>query len=200
MKEIIVVEGRYDKNTVSQVIDATIIETSGFGLFSDEKKLALLRALAEKRGLIIFTDSDGAGFLIRNKLNGLLGGFNIKHAYIPDINGKEKRKREGSKEGKLGVEGMNPETILSALKRAGATFEGHESGINLSDPITKADMYCAGLSGKEDSARKRADLLERLELPGRLSANGLLEVLNALYSRDEFIHLFSCLNQDSSPQ
>jgi ribonuclease M5 len=186
IREVIIVEGRYDKNAVSQVVDATVIETSGFGVFSDKEKLALLRMLAEKRGLIILTDSDKAGFFIRGRLRGMLGGASVKHAYIPDVAGREKRKTSSSKEGKLGVEGMPPEVILEALERAGATFEDEPAESRRPVPITKADMYSAGLSGGPGSAQKRRGLLTRLGLPERLTANGLLEVLNILYTRDEF--------------
>ena len=124
IREVIVVEGRYDKNTVSQAVEASIVETEGFGIFSDSERLELLRRLGEKRGLVILTDSDSAGFLIRNHLKGRLNGIDVKMAYIPDVAGKEKRKRSPSKEGKLGVEGMPKTVIIEALKRAGATFEG----------------------------------------------------------------------------
>ena len=189
IKEVIVVEGRYDKNTVSQVVDGTIIETAGFGIFSDKEKLALLRKLAEKRGLIILTDSDRAGFFIRGRLKGILGSANIKHAYIPGINGREKRKSTASKEGKLGVEGMVPDIIIKSLERAGATFE--EEPIKSEHPglITGTDMFSAGLSGGAGSAQKRRDLLKRLDLPERLSTRGLLDVLNILFSRDEFLNM-----------
>jgi len=189
VKEVIVVEGRYDKNIVAQIIDATIIETSGFRVFSDREKIALLRRLAEKRGLIILTDSDSAGFFIRGRLKGMLGALNIKHAYIPDIDGLERRKQSPSKEGKLGVEGMKPEVIVEALSRAGATFEDSSQDKKNDTRITKTDMYSAGLAGCPDSAGKRLELQKRLDLPRRLSANGLLDVLNILYTRDEFIKM-----------
>ena len=185
--EVIVVEGRYDKNTVAQAVEATIIETSGFGVFSDKEKLALISKLAAKRGLIILTDSDKAGFFIRGRLRGILHGLNIKHAYIPDVEGREKRKQSFSKEGKIGVEGMTPDIIIKALERAGATFDERHAGAGADERITKTDMYAFGLSGVESSAQRRRKLLERLDLPGRLSANGLLDVLNVLYTRDEFI-------------
>ena len=191
IREVIVVEGRYDKDTVSQAVDATIVETSGFGVFADKEKLALLRRLAEKRGLIILTDSDKAGFFIRGRLRGMLGGANVKQAYVPDVEGREKRKRSPSGEGKIGVEGMKPAVIISALERAGATFEEREQASGAGEPLTKADMYSLGLSGAPGSAQKRSELLRRLDLPGRLSANSLLEVLNILYTRDEvfaFVH------------
>lgn len=188
IKEVIVVEGRYDKNTLSQVVDAVIIETGGFGIFRDGEKRALLKKLAEARGLIIMTDSDGAGFMIRNHLKGAIDQRLIKHAYIPDVFGRERRKSSGSKEGKLGVEGMRPEVILESLRRAGATFEGEPAGERKAE-ISKADLYKKGLSGGADSARLRRQLLKKLELPERLSAGGLLDVLNALMSRDEFMEL-----------
>ena len=189
IREVIVVEGRYDKNTVAQIVDGTIIETSGFGIFSDKDKINLLRRLAEKRGLILLTDSDGAGFLIRGKLRGMLGDGNIRHAYIPDVAGRERRKAAPSKEGKLGVEGMSPDVIKSALHLAGATFIDESEQKTAFSGITKADMYFAGLSGCEDSANKRRELLRRLNLPEKLSSNGLLDVLNALYTREEFLHI-----------
>ena len=188
--EVIVVEGRYDKNTVAQVISGTIIETSGFGIFSNKEKLALLRRLAEKRGLVILTDSDRAGFFIRGRLRGMLGDANVKHAYIPGVDGREKRKPAPSKEGKLGVEGMSPDVIISALVRAGATFEDESTHAACGgDRITKTDMLSTGLSGGVGSAQKRRDLLKRLELPERLSTNGLLDVLNILFTRDEFLDI-----------
>ena len=186
VQEVIVVEGRYDKNTVAQAVSGTIIETSGFGIFSDTEKIALLRRLAEKSGLIILTDSDGAGFFIRNRLRGMLNGLNVKHAYIPDVTGREKRKAAASREGKLGVEGMRPDIIINALERAGATFEEGGPEKAHAEPITKADLFSAGLSGVAGSAARRRELLKRLDLPERISANSLLTVLNTLYSRDEF--------------
>jgi len=189
VKEVIVVEGRYDKNTIAQTVDATIIETSGFGVFSDNEKLALLRMLSEKRGLVILTDSDRSGFFIRGRLKGLLGTADIKHAYIPDIAGKEKRKASPSKEGTLGVEGMPPDVIIRALELAGATFLDGQSRTVSYARITKADLYAKGYSGGVDSAKKRRALLVRLGLPARLSANGLLDVLNIIYERDEFLAL-----------
>lgn len=188
IKEVIVVEGRYDKNTLSQVVDAVIIETGGFGIFNDREKRALLKKLAESRGLILMTDSDGAGFLIRNHLKGCIDQSLIKNAYIPDVYGKERRKAKGSKEGKLGVEGMRPEVLLEALKRAGATFEG-DSGGGQEERISKADLYKKGLSGGAGSAARRQALLSRLDLPARLTADGLLDVLNATMSREEFLAL-----------
>lgn len=188
IREVIVVEGRYDKNTLSQVVDATIVDVGGFGVFNDRQKLALLRRLAQERGLVIFTDPDGAGFVIRNRLKGSLGGDRVLHAYAPDVYGKEKRKRTPGKEGKLGVEGMNPEVLLEALRRAGATFEG-EGAQERGEPITKADLLDAGLVG-DGSKQRRAALVKELSLPEHLSANALLEVLNLLYTRRSFLERY----------
>ena len=184
IREAIIVEGRYDKNTLAQIVDAPILETSGFGIFHDSQRLALLRRLAETRGIIVLTDSDGAGFVIRNYLRGAIDPAQVKHAYIPDVAGKERRKRIASKEGKLGVEGMRPEVLLEALRRAGATL-GDETPTHRSGGITKATLYELGLSGRPDSARRRRELLKRLDLPERLGANALLDVLNALYTSEE---------------
>ncbi len=190
IKEVIVVEGRYDKNTVSQIIDAKIIETGGFQIFANKEKISLLKRLAEKNGLIILTDSDGAGFLIRNHLKGFFETGSIKHAYIPDRYGKEKRKSVYSKEKKLGVEGMDPQTIIDALKKCGATFL-NETPNEKRDELSKTDMYLAGLTGTAGSAERRKEIMRKLDLPERLSSNGLLDVLNALYTREEFFELIS---------
>ena len=188
IKEVIVVEGRYDKNALSQVVDATVITLGGFSVFNDKEKLAFLRRLAEKQGLIVLTDSDGAGFVIRNYLKGALPKELVKQAYIPDIYGKERRKRTPGKEGKLGVEGMKPDVLLAALARAGATFLDEENGTGAAgEPITKADLFELGLTGGPDSAAKRQAILRELELPEHLTANGLLEALNLLYSRESFL-------------
>ena len=184
IQEAIVVEGRYDKNTLSQIVEAPIFETSGFGIFKDKEQMALLRRVAEKRGLIVFTDSDGAGFVIRNHIKSAIPGKYLKHAYIPDIPGKERRKAAPGKEGKLGVEGMTPEVILSSLKAAGATMDGstQEAPRN---PITKQDFFEWGLSGGPDSGEKRRKLLKRLELPERMTANALLQAVNLFCIREE---------------
>ena len=189
VNEVIVVEGRYDKNTLSQIIDGTIIETEGFGIFSDKEKLALFRRLAETRGLVVLTDSDGAGFVIRNYLKGAIDPQYVKHAYIPDVFGKEKRKSSPSKEGKLGVEGMSREVIVSALTRAGVSIN-ESLGDNKTEYITKADLYEFGLSGGRGSSEKRRALLKKMLLPSKLSSNAMLDVLNVLMTRDEFIKLF----------
>ena len=183
IREAILVEGRYDKNTLSQIVDATILETAGFGIFKDKKQLALLRQVAEKRGLIVFTDSDGAGFVIRNHIKSVIPGKYLKHAYIPDICGKERRKAAPGKEGKLGVEGMTREVILEALRKAGATFDGESA--SASGGITKQDLMELGLSGGADASAKRLALLKKLNLPEHMSANAMLQALNLLYTLKE---------------
>lgn len=188
IKEAIVVEGRYDKNTLSQLVDTVIVETSGFGVFRDNEKQALFRRLAAERGLIILTDPDGAGFVIRNFLKGSIPPEQVKHAYVPDILGKERRKRTPGKEGKLGVEGMRPQVLEQALRRAGATFlDEDEPPLRPGRPITKADLVTLGLSGGVNSAARRETLLRKLELPVHLSPNAMLEVLNVLFSYEELI-------------
>ena len=185
IREAIVVEGRYDKNTLSQVVDTLILETGGFQLFRDPEKMALLRRAARRRGLIVLTDSDGAGFVIRNRIKGAVPPEQVKHAYIPDVYGKERRKRRAGKEGKLGVEGMPPKVLEQVLRRAGATFLEGEAASPGGPPLTKADLFAAGLSGGPESGEKRKALLKRLELPEHMSANALLAVLNGCYSREE---------------
>ena len=189
IKEAILVEGRYDKNTLSQVVDAPILETNGFGIFKDKKQMALLRQVAEKRGLIVFTDADGAGFVIRNHIKSAIPGKFLKHAYTPDILGKERRKDKAGREGKLGVEGMRPEVILEALRRAGATIEGEDAPA--AQVITKQDLMDLGLSGGPDSSAKRLALLKKLDLPEHMSANALLQALNMLYSLEELERIVS---------
>ena len=183
IKEAILVEGRYDRNTLSQIVDAPILETNGFGIFKDKKQMALLRTVAERRGLIVFTDADGAGFVIRNHIKSAIPGKYLKHAYTPDIFGKERRKDKAGKEGKLGVEGMKPEIILEALRRAGATIEGEDAP--QTQTITKQDLMELGLSGGADASAKRLALLKKLNLPEHMSANAMLQALNLLYSLEE---------------
>ena len=184
IREAVAVEGRYDKNALSQVVDTLILETGGFQIFKDSERMALLERAARRRGLVVLTDSDGAGFLIRNRIKSAIPGEFLKHAYIPDIYGKERRKARAGKEGKLGVEGMPPQVLEQALRRCGAVFLNRED-VSCSAGLTKADLFSAGLSGGADSGRKRAALLKELELPERLSANGLLAVLNGCYSQAE---------------
>lgn len=183
IREAIVVEGRYDKNTLSQIVDAPIFETRGFGIFRDKEQMRLLRRVAQQRGLIVFTDPDGAGFVIRNHIKSAIPTKYLKHAYIPDIMGKERRKNKAGKEGKLGVEGMRPEIIINALRNAGATIEGENAGALRT--ITKQDLVDFGLSGGAGASEKRKMLLKHLGLPEHMSANAMLDALNLLYSVDE---------------
>lgn len=202
LRQAIVVEGRYDKNTLAQLVDAPIFVTNGFGIFKDAQTVALLRVVAEKRGLIVLTDSDGAGLVIRNRLKSVIPPQYLLHAYIPDVYGKEKRKAQPGKEGKLGVEGMDPETLLSALRKAGATFLDEEfqtqvhagsiahprtSDARPESPddslITKTDLFELGLTGRPDSREKRNALKKELGLPEHLSANALLTALNCITTR-----------------
>ena len=195
IREAIVVEGRYDKNTLSQIVDAPIFQTDGFGIFRDREKMRLLRRTAEKLGLIVFTDSDGAGFVIRSHIKSAIPEKYLKHAYIPDIPGKEKRKAAPGKEGKLGVEGMKPEIILEALRRAGATFDDGQAPA--AGGITKQNMLELGLSGGPDSSAKRKKLIKALDFPEHLSANALLQALNLLYSLDELKAAVAALETDN---
>ena len=183
VKEVIVVEGRCDKDALLRAVDATVICTDGFRIFREPDKRAMLRTLARERGLVLLTDPDGAGALIRGHLSGLLDPKAIRHAYVPDVYGKEKRKRFPSKEGKLGVEGMDPETLLEALRRAGATLD--ETPPPTLAAITKADLCRLGLSGGADSAARRRKLQRAMNLPERMSANQLLQVLNVCSSLQE---------------
>ena len=187
IREAIVVEGRYDKNTLSQIVDAPILETSGFGIFKDKQQMSLLRRVAQTRGLIVFTDSDGAGFMIRNHIKSAIPSRYLKHAYIPDVFGKERRKSAPGKEGKLGVEGMTPDVIIEALRRAGATLEGES--VATRNQISKQDLIELGLSGGADASAKRLILLKKLNLPEHMSANAMLQALNLLYSLDELNEL-----------
>lgn len=183
IREAIVVEGRYDQNTLSQIVDAPIFQTNGFGIMKDKAQLDLLRLVAKKRKLIVFTDSDGAGFVIRNFLKSAIEPRYLLHAYIPDISGKEKRKRVPGKEGKLGVEGMTPQVIVDCLRRAGATMEGESLARGAA--ITKQDMMELGLSGTQDSAQKRKCLMAHLGFPEHMSSNALVQALSLLYTKEE---------------
>lgn len=194
IREAIVVEGRYDKNTLSQIVDAPILETGGFGIFKDKQQIGLLRRVAESRGLIVFTDSDGAGFVIRNHIKSCIDGKYLKHAYIPDVAGKERRKTAPGKEGKLGVEGMGPEIILEALRRAGATMEGEEQAET--GTLTKQDLMELGLSGGAGSSKKRHALQKKLDLPERMTANAMLQALNLLYSPEDLIRIVRELEEE----
>ena len=193
IREAIVVEGRYDKANLAAVVDTVIIDTAGFGIFSNKEKLAMLRRLAQARGLVILTDSDGGGFVIRNFLKGAIDPALVKHAYIPDVYGKERRKKSPSKEGKLGVEGMSQEIIIQALRRAGVTEEG--TAVSAATPITKAELYAMGLAGRPDSALRRDAVKKALALPRHLTANALLDVLNSLTTREELAEILSDIPQ-----
>lgn len=195
IREAILVEGRYDKNTLSQIVDAPILETSGFGIFKNQEQMALLRRVAETRGLIVLTDSDGAGFVIRNHIKSVIQAQYLKHAYIPDIAGKERRKSAPGKEGKLGVEGMTPEVILEALRRAGATFE--DEAQRMPGSITKQDMVGLGLSGGSNSSFMRQRLAEKLKFPVHMSANALLQALNLLYTLEELTDIVKSLELEN---
>ena len=181
---VIIVEGRYDKIKLSSVIDGIIIETDGFGIFNDKEKQKLIRKLAETKGLLILTDSDSAGFKIRSFIRGMVPAEQIKHAYIPDIFGKEKRKTEPSKEGKLGVEGVKVQVIVDALEKAGILCEETEN--KQRKEITKLDLYEDGVSGKPDSEALRKKLLKHLDLPERLTSNALVQILNTFLTFEEY--------------
>lgn len=192
IREAIVVEGRYDKIALEPLVDTVIFTTEGFGIFKDKEKMELLRRVAESRGLIVLTDSDGAGLVIRNRLRGSIPAEHLKHAYIPDVPGKERRKKTPSRAGTLGVEGMRPEILSEALRRAGATERGETL-----PPVTKADLFALGLSGGTDSAARRQRVQKALGLPARLSANALLDAVNSLYSRKEFLSAVKALQEES---
>ena len=183
LKQAVIVEGRYDKIKLKNIIDAPIIETNGFRIFNDKQRQSLIRQIAEKRGILIMTDSDGAGFVIRNFLKGTVDKSKIKNCYIPQLSGKEKRKERGSAEGFLGVEGVPDEVIIEAVRKSGAEIIGEETVKR--NEITKADLFSLGLTGTENSAQKRKQLLDKLNLPGYLSTNAMLTALNCLYSLEE---------------
>ncbi len=183
IKQAIIVEGKYDKIRLSSFVEAVIVPVGGFSVFKDRETAALIRSLAVKNGVIILTDSDGAGFLIRNRIREITRGCSVINVYIPDIAGKEKRKREPSKEGLLGVEGMSAEILLGAFEKAGVFAEKTEGN---KDPVTKADLLELGLCGGENSARRRRELQRALGLPEKLSANMFLDVINIMFSKEEF--------------
>lgn len=183
IKQAIIVEGKYDKIRLSNLVDAVIIPTNGFELYKNKETVELIKMLSKKTGIIILTDSDSAGFQIRSRLRNITRGGEVINVYIPDIMGKERRKRSPSAEGKLGVEGVDDEILLEAFRKAGVFAEERTVP---KDPITKADLMERGLVGGENSAEKRAKLQRSLGLPVRLSANMLMEILNVMYSREEF--------------
>lgn len=194
IKEAIVVEGRYDKIKLSSIVDAPIIETNGFRIFSDKEKQSLIRKIADVRGILVFTDSDGAGFVIRNFLKGAVDNSKIKHCYIPQIEGKEKRKAQKSKEGFLGVEGVSDEVILTAIKNSGATVIGEERSAE--NKISKADLFVLGLTGAENAEHNRKKLLKHLNMPSYLSTNAMLTALNCLYSFEELKEILEALTDN----
>ncbi len=187
IKEAVIVEGKYDKIKLSSIIDAPIITTDGFRIFKDKEKQKFIRSLAEKRGILILTDSDSAGLMIRSFLGGSIKKEHIKHAFIPELSGKEKRKSEASAEGLLGVEGVPNEAIVNAFKRAGVIAD--ESEEKISEPITKLDLYEDGFFGKDNCTEKRQKLLNKAALPTKLSTNALVEMLNVFMTRDEYKQL-----------
>ncbi len=186
IKQAVIVEGKYDKIKLEQILDAVIIQTDGFGIFKDKQKQKFIRALAEKKGILILTDSDSAGFVIRSFLSGIVSPEYITHAYIPDILGKEKRKSEASKEGKLGVEGVSNEVILKALETAGIIGEQTDSDAAEKKQVTKTDLYDDGICGKSNSLEKRRKLLKVLNLPERTSANSMLKIINTFLSYEDY--------------
>ena len=195
VKEAVIVEGKYDKIKLASIIDGLIIETNGFQIFKNKKQMDMIRRLADARGLLVLTDSDSAGFLIRHYLSGAVSPDKIKHAYIPDILGKEKRKDKPSQEGKLGVEGVPAEVIIDALRRAGVVCDSDEKPAGRK--ITKTDLYLAGLSGRENSAQRRAVLLKELSLPEHLAPNSMVGVLNSILGYDAFCRLIDKLFKNS---
>ena len=187
IREAVVVEGKYDKIKLSSLIDGIIIVTNGFQIFHNKKQMELLRRLADTRGLLVLTDSDGAGFQIRHYLTGSIDPAKIKHAYIPDILGKERRKEKPSSEGKLGVEGIPIQILKEAILRAGISCGESNIPQGSSRPITKLDLFETGLTGREDSAIRRRTFLKSLGLPEHLSANAMLPVLNSMMEYGEFL-------------
>ncbi len=183
LKEVVIVEGKYDKIKLSQILDALIIDVGGFNIFKNKEKVQMIKKLADKNGVLILTDSDHAGFMIRNYLNGIIPQDKIKHAYIPDIIGKEKRKKTYSKERKLGVEGVDDKIILDAINKVSLKKEEKTNNIK---EVTKMDFYKDGLSGRDNSSDKRKKLLKKLNLPENLSQNALIKVLNKTISYDEY--------------
>ena len=192
VKEAIIVEGRYDKIKLSSIVDTPVIDTGGFRIFKDKEKQNLIKRIARQRGILILTDSDSGGFVIRNFLKGFVPESCIKHAYIPQLKGKEKRKSEVSKEGLLGVEGVADEVIVKAIKNSGAEVLNESAGVKRSQ-IRKTDLYELGLTGRDNSAYLRAKLLKRLELPSYLTTNAMLSALNCLYSLEELKKLINSI-------
>ena len=195
IKEAIIVEGRYDIQTLKQCVDTVILQTGGFRIFKDKERLQMIRKIAEKRGILILTDSDGAGLVIRNFLKGAIPANQVKHAYIPEILGKETRKRHASKAGTLGVEGMSQDILKNALISAGATILGDEQ--KTTKQLAKADLFALGLSGQSGSEKKRKALLKKLNLPQYLSSNALLDFLNAVSDKDEIFEIIKEIEKNA---
>lgn len=185
IKEAVIVEGRYDKLKLSNLLDTLIVETNGFGIYKNKEKLAFIRKLARERGIIILTDSDHSGFQIRNYLSSGIPKEQVKHLYIPDVLGKEKRKDKPSKEGKLGVEGIDDATLMEIFKSNGIRADKVEKN----DPVTNFDLYDLGFSGTDGAKQKKKKLLKALDLPEFLSTNSLLSYINSSMTRQEFISL-----------
>lgn len=201
MRQAVIVEGKYDKIKLSSLLDAIIIPTDGFGIFKDKDKMNLIRRLAEERGILILTDSDAAGFVIRNYLSGCIPASQIQHVYIPDILGKEKRKDKPSKEGKLGVEGIPQELLIEALRKAGVTWdETLPQPRSKSRDITNLDLYEDGIVGSEGSKSRRLELLSQLSLPEHLSTKSLLQMLNTFLTYDQYKQAVDQLNSRSTTQ
>lgn len=186
IKEAVIVEGVYDKIRLSGFIDGAVLTTGGFQIFSDRNLMRTIKTISEKTGVVILTDSDAAGFKIRNYIKQSLNPKNVRHAYIPDIHGKERRKREPGREGLLGVEGMSDDVILAALERAGCTIDGVRGDNDIRRGVTKADLYRLGLSGAPDAAERRRRVLEHIGMPARMSANMMLDAVNAVMPPEMF--------------
>lgn len=184
INQAVIVEGKYDKIRLSNIVDTVIVPVHGFSVYRDRETAELIKMLARTRGIVILTDSDSAGFQIRGKIREIARGGSVINVYVPDIKGKERRKREPSKQGLLGVEGIDDDIILEAFRKAGVLAEKSEAP---KEPITKADLAELGLIGAENSSQKRAALQRSLGLPERLSANMLLEILNVMYTRERFL-------------
>lgn len=193
LREAVIVEGRYDKIRLSELIATPIIETGGFRVFKDKEKQELIRSIAQRRGILVMTDVDSAGFVIRNFLRGIIPEEQIRHAYIPTVEGKERRKAQPSKEGILGVEGLDRDLLAQAIRKSGAHIEG-EANASV-DPITKGDFYDYGLTGSANSAENRARVLQNLGLPKYLTTNAMIAALNYLFTKEEFEDYLSQLNQ-----
>ena len=202
LKQAVIVEGKYDKIKLSSIIDSLIITTDGFGVFKNSEKSALIKELAEKQGIIILTDSDSAGFKIRNYIKNITGKGKIINVYIPDIFGKEKRKTAPSKEGKLGVEGVPNDIIIAALEKAGVTAANNEDNNKDTNKnaITRIMLYEDGFIGKDGSSERRKKLLKALSLPEMLSTNGLLEVLNTMFSLEEYESAANKINTEKNQE